>query len=73
MRVSDIPQIANLSTPEKILLVEDLWDNVASNQSSVPVPQSHKDELDRRIKSYESNPGTLLSLAELEARIAKRK
>ena len=26
MRVTDIPEIAQLSTPEKILLVEDLWE-----------------------------------------------
>jgi len=51
VRISDIPEIARLSTPEKILLVEDLWDSIASDESSVPVPQSHMEELDRRLKS----------------------
>jgi hypothetical protein len=31
MRVSDIPEIIKLSTPEKILLLEDLWDTIASD------------------------------------------
>ena len=62
MRVSDIPEIANLNTPEKILLVEELWDTIASDESKVPIPQRHIDELDKRLKSYESNPGNLLSL-----------
>lgn len=68
MRASDIREIAQLSTAEKILLVEDLWDSIASQDSNVPVPQSHKDELDRRSKGYASNPGDLLSLEELQAR-----
>ncbi len=72
MRVSDIPDIERLSTPEKILLVEDLWDHIASDESNIPVPQSHKNTLTRRLKNYQSNPGTLLSLDELQERIAKR-
>jgi len=71
--VKDIPDIKNLSTAEKILLVEDLWDSIASDESVVPVPQSHMEELKRRLKSYESAPGNLLSLEELQTRIEKRK
>lgn len=73
MRISDIPEITKLSTPEKILLVEDLWDNIASDESVVPVPQSHMDELDRRLKRYELGPGNLLSLEELRIRIENKK
>ncbi len=73
MRVSDIFEITKLSTPEKILLVEDLWDSIASDESSIPVPQSHAEELDRRLKRYESAPGNLLSLEELRSRIERRK
>ena len=73
MRVSDIPEIAKLSAPEKILLVEDLWDSISSDESIVPVPQSHFDELDRRLKRYESAGGRLLTIEELQAKIEKRK
>ena len=73
MRVSDIPEIAKLSTPEKILLVEDLWDSISSDESIVPVPQSHIDELDRRLKRYDSAGGRLLNIEELQARIENRK
>ncbi|AFM25941.1 addiction module protein [Desulfomonile tiedjei] len=73
MRLTDIPEIAGLSTPEKILLVEDLWDSIAGDESSLVVPQSHKDELERRLDSYESGPGNLLSLEELQTRVEKRK
>ncbi|MEK7702362.1 MAG: addiction module protein [Nitrospirota bacterium] len=72
MKVSDVPEISQLSGPEKILLVEDLWDSISSDESGVPVPQSHIDELGRRLKKYESG-GRLLSIEELQANIEKRK
>lgn len=73
MRVKDIPQIDQMSTSEKILFLEDLWDSMASDESSIPVPQVHKDELDARLKNYDANPGNLLSLEELQERINRRK
>ena len=67
------PEVSQLSTPEKILLVEDLWDSIASDESSVPFPQSHAEELDRRLTRYESDPGSLLSLEELQVKVERRK
>lgn len=73
MRVNDIPEIAGLSVPEKILLVEELWDSIAAEELSVPIPPSHLDELERRLKRHASDPGRLLSLSELKQRIEKRR
>ena len=73
MRVKDIPQIDKLSIPEKILLVEDLWDNIYSAEFDVSVPQSHIAELDKRLSRHKSNPGELLSIDELRQRIESRK
>ena len=73
MRITGIPEIENLTTSEKILLVEDLWDKIVVDESSVPILQSHKEELDRRLTCYEAHPGTLLSLEELQGRIESRK
>lgn len=70
MRASDIRGIKELTTAEKILLVEDLWDSIAADESIVPVPKSHKDELDRRLRNYESNRGQLLSLEEFHRETA---
>lgn len=72
MRLSDVPEIGRLSTPEKILLVEDLWDGITLDESSVPVPQSHMEELDTRLNRNESHPGNLLSLEELQIRVEGR-
>ncbi|MBI4825504.1 MAG: addiction module protein [Nitrospirae bacterium] len=73
MRVIDIPQIEKLSIPEKILLVEDMWDSISSEESAVPIPESHMMELDRRSARHKSSPGGLLSLDELRKKIELRK
>ncbi|MBI3099187.1 MAG: addiction module protein [Planctomycetes bacterium] len=68
MRLTELREISRMSAPEKILLIEDLWDSVASDESCVPIPDSHVRELDRR----RSSPGTLLTLKQLQAAIANR-
>lgn len=73
MQMKDIPEIARLSTPEKILLVEDSWDSIARGESDVAIPQSHRDELEKRMQAHASTPGNLLSIKELQARIDSRK
>jgi len=73
MRAIDIPQIEKLSIPEKILLVEDLWDKISSEEAAVPIPESHITELDRRLARHKSEPGELLSLDELQKRIKSMK
>lgn len=72
MNVTEIPQIAAMSIPEKIIFLEDLWDNIAANDQAVPVPESHIRELDKRLARHDSNPGSLLSLQELQQKIASR-
>ena len=67
MQVTDIPQLAALTTPEKILFVEDIWDSIAGDPESVPVPASHVEELQRRHESLLSSEGRLLKLDELKA------
>ncbi len=73
MNIKDIPQFSEMSIEEKILFLEELWDSLSSNEADIPVPQSHKEELDARLRSYEMNPGQLLSLEELQNRIDSRK
>jgi len=73
MKALEIPEITNLSTPEKILFLEDLWDSISLSEDEIVVPESHKAELDRRLEKYLASPGDLLTLAELQARIDEGK
>jgi putative addiction module component (TIGR02574 family) len=73
MHVTDFPDIIKLSTAEKILLVEDLWETIIADEPSIPVPESHVAELDRRLNNMNAFPGSLLTLDELKSRIGKKK
>jgi putative addiction module component (TIGR02574 family) len=73
MRIDDFSEISQLSIPEKILFVDELWDSISSVNSEIPIPESHKNELDKRLEKHLRSPGELLSLNELQARIEKRK
>ena len=73
MNLINISEIKNLSTPEKILLVEDLWESIAADASVMPIPESHKSELKRRLALFDHHPGDLISLEELKSGIANRK
>jgi len=44
--------IMQLSIAERIQLVEDIWDSVAAAPESIPVTQTQRDELDRRLSAY---------------------
>lgn len=55
--------LKSLPINERIQLVEDLWDSIAVDQSSLPLTEEQKVELDKRLEAYEldRNPGRLAS------------
>jgi putative addiction module component (TIGR02574 family) len=73
MRSAEIPQIAFLSKEEKILFIEELWDELSMDDSDIGVPLSHQKELDNRYQNFKKNQDSLLSIQDLQSRIAKQK
>ncbi|NUQ62860.1 MAG: addiction module protein [Pirellulales bacterium] len=61
--------VFDLSPPEKLQLVEDLWDDLAANPSDVPVHDWQKEELARRKANLTSAPSSGLSWDEVKRRI----
>jgi putative addiction module component (TIGR02574 family) len=43
-----------LPLEERLQLVQDIWDSIAATQDDFPVPDWHKEELDRRLAVYRS-------------------
>jgi len=64
--------IFELSVSEKLQLVEDLWDDIASTPSAVPVHDWQKEELARRKQNLLNNPASGLSWQEIQRRIRSR-
>jgi putative addiction module component (TIGR02574 family) len=68
----NIGSIFDLTPPEKLQLVEDLWDDLAAIPESVPVHDWQKEELARRKANLQKNPASGLSWEEVKRRIRNR-
>lgn len=64
--------IFDLSPPEKLQLVEDLWDDLAATPLDVPVHSWQIKELDRRKAKLMNNPASGLSWNEVKKRVRSR-
>lgn len=63
------PTIFDLSPAEKLQLVEDLWDDLASTPESVPVHDWQRQELARRKANLMKNPASGLGWEEVKRRV----
>jgi putative addiction module component (TIGR02574 family) len=45
-------QIKKLTIPERIVLVEEIWDSIAEENEAFKLSKSQKEELERRSKSF---------------------
>ena len=45
-----------LSIPERIQLVEDIWDSIALEADAVELTEKQKKIIDKRLKAYHENP-----------------
>ena len=73
MQPAKISEINKLTIPEKILFLEELWDTIAIKDTEIPVPESHKAELDKRLRRHTNTSAKLLTLDELQERIERKK
>jgi putative addiction module component (TIGR02574 family) len=64
-----IADVLKMSPAERILFVEDVWDSLAANPDSVLLPDSHREELDRRLEAYHQDPDAGSPWAEVRDRI----
>ncbi len=62
--------ISELSVSERIQLAEDLWDSIlADSNADVPLSESQKEELDRRLELHRQNPQQGSSWEEVKQRL----
>jgi putative addiction module component (TIGR02574 family) len=55
MEKSLINELSQLNKNEKLLLVEALWDSIASDPEEVEVPNHHKSILEQRLQTLEED------------------
>ncbi len=68
----NIATLRDLPIEQRLHLVEDLWDSIASDQGALPLTDDQRQELDRRLDAYELDGDRGRPADEVLADIRKR-
>jgi putative addiction module component (TIGR02574 family) len=60
---------SELSVEEKIVHVQDLWDEIAKSVDELPLTEAQAAELARRLKAHQDDPGDYTTWPELRRRL----
>jgi putative addiction module component (TIGR02574 family) len=69
MVVEKIPQLKNLSSEEKLILVGELWDQLAANPEAFPKREDHVKLLEERLAHFRDHPDDVIAWEEVKKRI----
>ncbi|MDA0809839.1 MAG: addiction module protein [Planctomycetota bacterium] len=69
--IQESDSVFDLSPSEKLQLVEDLWDDLASNPEDVVIHDWQKEELDRRKENLQQTSARGSSWDDVKRRIRK--
>ena len=72
MILETIPAVNGLTPAQKLLLVSELWDDLAAHPTDVPVSREQIAELDRRMEAYRRDPGRVTTWEAIQQRILGR-
>ena len=64
-------QAKNLSIPDRIRLVEEIWDTIAEENEAFELTDAQKRELDRRLESAQNSPRQGRTWDEIKAEFMK--
>lgn len=56
MSTKALDEALRLPVPERVQLVQEIWDSVVAESAGVPVTKKQKAELDRRLADLEAHP-----------------
>jgi putative addiction module component (TIGR02574 family) len=73
MKLAELPQVMALSTEEKLELIEDLWISLEPKLEQLDVSEEEKKLLDERWEKFLANPGSALTMDQVEALLAARR
>ena len=63
----------DLSTAEKILRVQDLWDEIARSPEDVPLTETQQTEAERRLIEHEENPKECSTWEDVKHRLESKR
>jgi putative addiction module component (TIGR02574 family) len=69
MKSDLVAEILELPVPERVRLVEIIWESISAVPDSLPLTPWQREELDRRLADYSADPAGGNSLEEVISRI----
>jgi putative addiction module component (TIGR02574 family) len=69
---SALDEILDLPVPDRLRVVEEIWESIVAAPETLPVPQSQRDELDRRLKLHQEDPETATPWETVRSRLLNR-
>jgi putative addiction module component (TIGR02574 family) len=71
--VDPLKEILNLSIPERILMVEAIWDSIARDSHvDIPLTQEQENEISIRLERYEKGESTLYTWEEMISKLKSK-
>ena len=67
-----IDEVLKLSVPERILMVEAIWDSIEEKDELLEINEATKNLLDDRLLAHQNNPQEGSSWSDVKARIKKQ-
>lgn len=67
-----IQEVKELSRDEKLVLVQELWNEILSDSADIPLTEEQRQALDEAEKEVEKNPEDGSSWAKVKERLEKK-
>ena len=61
-----------LSIEQRLELIGELWDGIPDSVEALPVPDWHREELDRRLAEADANPDASVPWDEVKRRLREK-
>ncbi|HEX6044997.1 MAG TPA: addiction module protein [Pyrinomonadaceae bacterium] len=66
-------EVKKLSIPERLALVQEIWDSIAEDNACFELTDEQRQELDRRLESFRANPSQGRTWEEIKAEFLNSK
>ena len=61
-----------LSIEQRLELISELWDSIPNSLDTLPVPDWHREELDRRLAAADADPDAAIPWEEVKRRLREK-
>jgi len=71
---SSLPELdfEHLNVVQRLELIGRLWDSIPDTAEALPVPESHRQQLERRLAAADTDPGAAIPWEQVKARLRSK-